>query len=59
MDGPKSILLQPNQQPQFTGSWTVGEILQMAQGLTMWVDAIPLNINQPELVKIAEKKADK
>lgn len=55
----KSILLIPNQQPQFIGNWTVGEIRQMAQGLLMWLDAVPLNTNQPEPVKIEEKQAEK
>lgn len=52
----KRIILIPNQQPQFVGNWTFGEIRQMAQALLQWLDTIPLTIQQPAPVKSEQEK---
>ena len=42
---PKKITLEIGKQPEFYGSWTVGEVLQMAQQLAGWVER--LQVSQP------------
>ncbi len=54
----KQIILCPNATPQFTGQWSVGEVRQMAQGLMMWLDSVPLNIGMPIESDITPPKQD-
>jgi hypothetical protein len=44
----KQIILQPNQPPQFVGPWTVGEIMQMAQGLIRWLESLTVTNAKPD-----------
>lgn len=45
----RKITLIENEPPQFDGQWTVGEVLQMADGLARWVQLLAVSppIQQP------------
>lgn len=45
----KKITLVPNELPQFDGTWTVGEVLSMAQALAGWVESLQVNQPKPEI----------
>lgn len=44
----RRIILEDGKLPEFVGQWTVGEVLQMAQGLARWVEALAVNVEQPK-----------
>ena len=52
----KQIVLKPNSPPEFIGDWKIGEVQQMAKGLLMWLDSLPLNIQEKvdDAAKVSE-----
>ena len=43
----KRIILDNNKPPEFVGLWTVGEVLQMAQQLAVWVERLQVSPPTP------------
>jgi len=37
------IILEKNKPPVFIGEWTVGETIQIAQQLLMWINSLKLS----------------
>jgi hypothetical protein len=44
----QTIVIRPNQEPQLTGPWTVGQVLQAAELLRQWALSIPLQVAPAE-----------